>query len=416
MSGYLKTTSDKYVLIATIILFPIMSHAGGHGIAAIVALAGLLTFFGTSPKTLLVDFKRIPTAFWLVMTLIVWGLITSFWSPYESKNILSNPLKLLLGVPAYFGFAFAFAKVAKTNSETLEKYVIAIAFGSVVFLLIDVCTGYGISLTLDPVAPHETPGMRKSDLIQNLGHCTSVLALLFPPVFVLLWRKGSRGRAMSGILLILILVASVLTSTNAATLAVLASIVFMALTYWFPKWGAKIAFGIAGAAILTGPVLGRLVLFPFPEQESRLPFSWEERIESWRYIYSRVLEHPFFGHGFDAVRTFSDTHTIRGFEGRGLVSLHPHNASLHVWTETGFVGISILIIALFFASRHLTQPGALSKSQSTSVSGLVIATTVMMSLSYSVWQHWLWASIIFAASLVCLSGRVKKNSARHRAG
>lgn len=60
MSGYLKTTSDKYVLIATIILFPIMSHAGGHGIAAIVALAGLLTFFGTSPKNPVGGFQTDP--------------------------------------------------------------------------------------------------------------------------------------------------------------------------------------------------------------------------------------------------------------------------------------------------------------------------------------------------------------------
>jgi len=123
---------------------------------------------------------------------------------------------------------------------------------------------------------------------------------------------------------------------------------------------------------------------------------------NWEVLYQKILEHPFIGHGFDAVRTFNGTHTIRGFEDRALVSLHPHNAGLHLWVEVGFVGVVLACLALYLGARTLTGSERLSKPRLIAASGLCAATAVMASLSYGVWQDWWWAAIIFASTSIVL--------------
>ena len=119
-----------------------------------------------------------------------------------------------------------------------------------------------------------------------------------------------------------------------------------------------------------------------------------------RIFIPKLFEHPLIGHGFDAVRTFNETHTIRGFEERAIVSLHPHNAGLHIWIELGLVGVLLGSVAVFMTMRYLTVPGRLSRPRLVATSGFVIAATVMASFSYGVWQDWWWAIIIFAAAQI----------------
>lgn len=143
--------------------------------------------------------------------------------------------------------------------------------------------------------------------------------------------------------------------------------------------------------------------------KAKLPFSWEERVENWGYLFGKILEHPIKGHGFDALRTFNETHTIRGFEGRAIVSLHAHNAGLHIWVELGFVGAILGCVALFMGARYLTRADTMTKPQLVAASGLVMGVAMIASLSYGVWQDWWWATIIYVGALITFI-RYSKNT------
>jgi O-antigen ligase len=121
-------------------------------------------------------------------------------------------------------------------------------------------------------------------------------------------------------------------------------------------------------------------------------------VEGWAYVTSRIFERPLFGHGFDAVRTFDATQEIRGYD-MSLVSLHPHNAGLHIWVETGVVGVGLAVFALILLAREMLAWVGDSRARAIATAGFVIAATVISSVSYGVWQEWWWASLFLGAAL-----------------
>jgi len=388
------------VLMVVIFVLPFMSHAGGLGIAAIVALGtvfGLIGFRPTHPKNIP---AIVPAAMWVLMLLLLWGLVSSLWSPYKSSYTLTNPVKILVGVPLFLGCAAMIVGQSKYARNALPWLLVVITFGSIAAILIDLLTQYSLTMFMDPLAEGETMGMRQGDMIQNIGHAVSVLVLLAAPVGVFLWEKGAMGKILAGLIVLLIGYATHKANASAAQVGLIIGIVFVGLASFKPKFALRTGFLMAGACLLFAPALAFISAKLSPELRAKLPFSWEERVANWETLYGKILEHPFVGHGFDAVRTFTETHSIRGFEGRALVSLHPHNAGLHLWVEIGLVGVLLACVALYFGARRLTGAQGLSKMRMVAASGFCAATTAMASLSYGVWQDWWWASIIFTAATI----------------
>ncbi len=389
---------DYYVLLLVYVLFPLVVVAGGLGISAIVAASGFLALIGLKPALITELPKRFPLALWLVLLLLVWGIVSAIWSPYRSDNILNNPTKLLIGVPVFFGCAAVIKKHAKSGSDILMRILISGFFLAGIAITIDFLAKYALTLAIVPLETGEDPIRRAGDILQNLGHGVTVLALLMSPIAIWFWARGKRLLAVASI--VLVFVCGYVSGLSSAVLASIIGLVFVGIAIARPYFAVWLSFIFAVCTLLFAPVLAFTASKMGPEMKASLPFSWEERVETWGYMFHKVLEHPFIGHGFDAVRTFSDKHTIRGFEGRALVSLHPHNAGLHLWAELGLVGVGIACAALFFGAKHLTGEGRLSKPQLIAVSGFVAAATIMANVSYGVWQDWWWAAIIFCSAQI----------------
>jgi len=224
--------------------------------------------------------------------------------------------------------------------------------------------------------------------------------LLFTPVGLILWAKGRFGKLAAVVLLALVLAGATTANMSSSIIALALAVSFIILAMYWPKRIVRLVFFAAGTSIILAPAIGFIASKTSPELRAQLPFSWEERVVNWAYMYDKILEKPWFGHGFDAVRTFNDTHTIRGFEGRALVSLHPHNAGLHIWGELGLVGAILACLALFFAGRRLTTHDQLTKIQLIALAGLMASVIVVAGFSYGAWQDWWWAVIIFSASAI----------------
>lgn len=392
---------DFVMLCLVFLTVPAFAHAGGLGIAAIVGLCGLVALAGF-PPSLAETNARISLPVRVLFLFLGWAFITSFWSPYQSGETMTNPVKILLGVPVFLLSAYLI-KTAAADPKKREillgmLFVMTLALGC--SLLIDQVSGFAISLAIDPVDAGQDPNLRLGDMIQNVGHGTSVLSLLMVPVGVLLWMRGGRGKLAAMVLVGLTLACGFVTNQSASLLGAFGALFIMAIASMRPKFAVWSSFTVGGLALLCAPLLAFFASRLSLDMKAKLPFSWEERVDNWGHIYGKIMEHPFVGHGFDAVRTFNDTHTIRGFEGRALVSLHPHNAGLHIWVETGFVGVALGCLGLYLGARYLTRTDYLTKPQLIAVSGLTMAVAIMASLSYGVWQDWWWASIIYAAALV----------------
>ena len=108
-----------------------------------------------------------------------------------------------------------------------------------------------------------------------------------------------------------------------------------------------------------------------------------------------IAEHPLQGAGFDASRTFEESFITRDGRELTIVSLHPHNAAIQIWTETGFIGAllaSTVIVALFKPITDYVQ----SPAHGGAVSGVISAALIISSLSYGAWQFWWWGCVFLA--------------------
>ena len=370
--------------------------------AAITAIGGVLCLIGLRPSRLFKSVKHMPVALWFLFGLLVLGVVSSFWSPYNSPRTLPNPYILLIGVPLYLAFTYAVATRSRFNDAPLSRIVIFTTIGSAIAILLDRAFGFPISMAVDPIDVGESKHQRYGDVIQNLNHGISVLTLFLPPVVMMLWVRNRIGKFLALVLIALILACTLVANLNASLVAVIAACLFMIIASKRPIPTLKLSFYLALASLVFAPIVAFFMTKLSDAQLAALPFSWEERVHNWAFMYDMILEHPIMGHGFDAVRTFSESHTIRGFEGRALVSLHPHNAGIHIWVETGLIGIAFASLALFYAGKRLCRAGTLSTGQSIAVSGLIVSAMANSILTYGVWQDWWWASIVIASSVIFL--------------
>lgn len=218
--------------------------------------------------------------------------------------------------------------------------------------------------------------------------------------------------------------------------AVLAGGVAVAL--WLPGDSAKIAtitgLGVAFAArlapriaaqlmaaglallVLAAPLLLAAVLSRGPDL-SVLPHSAAHRVLIWDFAVERIAERPVLGWGMDASRSlpgYRDGFDHRRLDRFGLtlpeeriaygqhsaqLPLHPHNAALHIWLETGLGG-AVLAAALLAALAL-----ALGAMPAITAAGLGVLASGLVTgwLSFGVWQHWWVATLMLAAvALVAL--------------
>ncbi len=401
------TAKNKFALWFVYLLFPLMSYAGGLGIASIMAIGGLLFLSGFEKKLKINKIKSASMAVWAFFAFLLWVWLSHFWSPYKTDSFFDNSLKFLFGVPLYILFAVLIYNHAQKN----DRPILFLALAVFVFCLLaiyDFLSGYKWTLFWDRPGSAADLGAKRGDIVQNLGHFVSIVTLILLPISFWLWLRLRHGKLLAASLVIIVFLLVIISDMNSSLIALFLAIIFLLIA----RFNARLALSLAGftalASLLFAPLLAFFAKNMSADLRAKLPFSWEERIATWGYIYDKIMQKPLFGHGFDAVRTFSDTHTIRGFEGRALVSLHPHNAGLHLWVETGLIGVILACFTIIMAVLFVLKSAGFSKIQLAVISGLVAVIIAISSLSYSVWQDWWWATIIFAFAQICFLRKYEK--------
>lgn len=384
-------------ILLVIVLFTPVSHAGGLGFAILAVTAGLAGHLGFSWWFKLSDIPGVVIA---VMAFLAWAVTTSIWSPYDDPQMLSNPAKLFIGVMLYLGVFWA-PKLPRSH-----WLLIAIGMISLGLLLFDLLTDYSLSKSFYPLKEGMHPRRRHDSIYQNLAHAITVLTLIAGTVIYHLWHYKA-GKILAVIWALLVFYAAYEAQLAVGLLGLSAALIFMVLAIAIKNKAIDILIFIGAASIIFAPLAGYAMNYVSAEAKAGMNDSWEHRVEMWAYVAEMIAQKPIIGHGFDAVRTFERTYTGMNLNGapweQNIIALHPHNAGLHIWSETGAIGAALACISLFML-RH-TLKNAMDKVPGLVIpmAGFLAAALTLCTFSYGIWQEWFWGALILIGALIPMS-------------
>lgn len=348
-----------------------------------------------------VDYLRAAWPIWL-LGLVVWAWLSTLWSPYEAALFGGNASTLLGMVIALIFVPSLFLRLSGKSREALIWAVIGAGFLGVSLLFIDSVSGYALSLWGSPVAPGGDPIQRLSDAEMNLGRGQVSYAQFFWPVAALLIVKFKRGWILALAAFLCLIVSAQLNNLFIVIPTLLLAGGFAALAWWRPRLGLILAFALAIASIALAPLLGVASSWVDVEVMRKIPLSWEHRLRMWTYSWELIQQAPFVGHGFDSARAY-ETLKFRAPDGRDItvMSMHPHNIGLHIWLETGLIGV-LMTIGWLLAMLKMTLKHILSPVRAFAVTGLVVTIATSGAVTVGVWQHWWWGLIVLVGSLIII--------------
>lgn len=369
-----------------LVLTAVFVCAGGLGAASSAGFIGLML----APFLVLPAVRAVragPLAAGLVAAALAWAAMSLAWSPYDRPD---QAIKLALLTPLYILVVFAAARMADGAAKARLAWIVIPMLLAGIFLLIEAALGGAISEAVK--AATESDG-RAADvgvrtMIVLARGATGFVIIAGPAAVALLTRGDLVGRCGAGLLLAAALAGGFAFGVEANLLAVLGGGGAAALAW---RQGGRglgtvcfIAAGCVGAAPLymaaaTGLLGG--------DPADALPLSWHMRLEIWAYALDQIGQAPVFGHGLDAARVLGEDAVLRG-EPFNTLPLHAHNAGLHIWLETGFVGAALFSAALaalgWRCMRCDINPHAAAAA---AFSGAAYLATVMV--GSGVWQEWL---------------------------
>lgn len=340
----------------------------------------------------------------LVLTglFLAWVGISFLWSPYDNPEQVP---KTLIGVPLYALLALRIGGLEGRWRSRCEASVLFLVIALGLFLLAETLTG-GAMTHAFKIAVEGYGTMSEADVMtfvnRNLGHAAVPLLLLAVPAALLAYRAG--GLAVGLVVMGLAAVAAFSFGTEVNALAFVLGSVAAVLTAIWPRPMIAGVFGTVAGGVLVVPVVLPGIIAALPQGlRDHLPMSWVWRMEIWTYVSGLIKEKPLFGYGLDASRPLNGEMVLDGYQIETL-PMHPHNASLQVWLETGLIGAVLLACVLVFTGGRIASAPRLSRPQAIAASWVLVTYVSLVLFSYGVWQEWHQAAMALAVPAVMFLG------------
>jgi O-antigen ligase len=266
---------------------------------------------------------------------------------------------------------------------------------AIVFAFVSLALGFIEIFGKVPIARLFQPEGRVDLLLRGPMKGVNVLVTVLPGVAGMMWASGARTRFA-----LAVLVAGVgalaLNSNMDANIAgfILAVVGFVAGLALRHHAFRAAAFAIAGL-ILFAPAIFAAILHLLPPAAD-LPASWEQRVLIWRSALAHISAHPLFGTGFGTLR---ETALSGALGGGDIKAQHTHNAGLHVWFETGFVGAALASAALCALALQSAKALRNQPAAAAAATGAIASVAPFAFVSWSIWQEWWVATMFLAAGL-----------------
>jgi O-antigen ligase len=371
--------------------------AGGLGLAPFGALGGVgALLFGLLDR--LAEPKRPirwpgPTA-WAGVALLAWAALSLLWSEYDRPSYL---MRTASGAPVYIAFFLLCLTLDDPGRRIARAGVVLAVAGGAAFFAFELATQGAIT------GGFRAEGHTQEQIWRNLGHGLSGWVVVLPAALLVLPRSDSGAMVFAGVLVSIGAACALGFGLSSNLAGLIAAAGFGAAAWIRPRAGLKALGAATAAAILLAPAFGVIARAVPAAWREAMPDSWALRIEAWSYASKRIFERPIEGWGFDASRAMTETIPFNG-EDVQVLPLHPHNAGLHLWLETGAVGaILAAALALLVVRAALRAPG-LTRVQAAAGAAAFGAYVMMAQMSYGVWQEWWTAAIAWAAASAALVG------------
>jgi len=398
MTSFLDKTSFGAIFIV-LMLMPLVSHAGGLGVAPLIFILGVL---GLTLALKTQTFKITPVQIALILFLS-WLSISAIWSPYRPDDFLTNYIKLfLMGIIFYWSWPL-FEYAGRRRPRRLQHLLMATSVFGAGLLIIDLLSNFGLTLLFNPAPTFDERIFRNIDTEMNLGHAITILVLISAPVAMLMLSRLPKSISLLTMLgfVFMIACAAWLNGLSVGILGLLGVTIAAAAGYALPRKVPYVLLSVVILAILSAPALAYMASQYVENTPSDLPQSWDHRLRMWGYCWQVIVDNPIGGAGFDASRTFGETYIAKDGREITIVSLHPHNAGVQIWTEAGLIGAllaSTVIAALMKPVSAFIQ----SRGHAGAVSGVIMAALITSSLTYGAWQFWWWGCVFLAVGILHL--------------
>jgi O-antigen ligase len=380
------------IVVGVAALIAPVGYLGNEGISPLVALGGLLTLASLFRPRLP------PFGAWALLGLTVWAVASFLRSPLEAEQLKHlhgyNGVQALVAPKLVFQYLLygAFVASALDLSATWRRRALTVLSVSVAItsavLFVEGIEGALLYQQLSAwVHQSWTPDIAARNAARG---CYGV-AVLFWPAAAVLWRRGLGPAAL--VVAVAIVVSTLALGVDAPAAAMLVALIaFMAVRQFGRAgvWPCLVAtvvyFAFAPLVFLRfGGVDGGGVGMPSDIGK----ISWHVRLDVWRFTARQIVGHPFIGWGLDSSRAWPDH-----------IPMHPHDAALQLWLETGAVGVALA--ALFWAWLFVRIDAIVPEDR---LAAAIMAATAAAyltigAISFGVWQEW-WLALGAFALAVC---------------
>lgn len=228
-----------------------------------------------------------------------------------------------------------------------------------------------------------------------------VFAMLYAPALYLLHKALGMGRpfAVSAGLLTLCMGAG-LWMAQSQSAQIMFLIAFLA--YFASFFLRRILLIITAVAVialtLSAPLIPKVLEQKFAGAQGDFitSASLPHRIEVWNFVAEKIHDRPLLGYGVESVRSMKSAQVMPHIKSDSI--LHPHNAFLQVWVETGALGAlltcALLLFILFRISRSSRQDEPLYYA-------VFISSLSLLATGYGLWQSWQ-MGLLLAVSAACI--------------
>lgn len=384
-----------YALTATfggLLLLGYWRYAGRFGWIGVVLLVLLLWL--VSRSTLLYDLNS--------------GADFSQYKTWEDQEWLKIMLQ-----PLWYGALIlaAWAMKPKTASGLMNVMLYAY-IGLCGLIIVDALSGARL---YQAVSAALYKPIRPDLAMVKVSLATYAFVLLYWPLML---AGEHRLRVVKLVALAACIIAPLVTGGSAPLMALIISGAVFWIVRRFPVIAGigiyKVMAVLVGLKILFTPLIIDLIrrLGWGDNVRQFLPASWDARLDIWEYAAQKILQKPFLGWGFDASRHFGKS-----------IPLHPHNMSIQVGLELGYIGLFLLaavwvLLVLRIGRGAPEVPSAgfaelreLSKAEAslqTDPRPYALATLsavfVIAQLSFGIWQEW-WLALMALVTAIYLMAR-----------
>ncbi len=225
----------------------------------------------------------------------------------------------------------------------------------------------------------------------------SYIVVLTLPIIAGLWTLGRRWVILPFVLALL--VATDLTDSRAAKLALLLALATMVVATYLPLFTRRL-LALLPITFVLWPFVVREIFLNHRSWIERLPDSWQARMEIWDYMSYRILERPWLGWGLGSSRflSFQVPHGS-SYHFVTMPASHPHNAIIQLWVELGLPGVAL---GIFFILWVLQLAVRLGPKMAPFALGTWTAGLCLSLVSYDLWTDSLLSAFALAAFLLMI--------------